>query len=408
MLYGLRMRRLLLLGFVLAATACGGKTFPSLCANQVPPPAACQTACDPSPGAIDGCPSGFHCSGDGKCDTFCTLTGGQCGNDYSCTGDGNCEPNGSGNGGSGTPDACPSVHFQAMKTTPSIELLIDKSGSMDQNFTGGEPKDGAVGPYKFPTEQAALVNTDSAKPPLGIVTQLQASVYFGAAMFPSNTCPGIFSTPRALNNLTNISNLIGDVMHAPSGSTPTSQAIDAVVKDFMMNPPPKGSPPVILLSTDGLPNACGASGTTMADQTATINSAKAAFAQGIRLFLLVVGNQIDATFQKNLANAGQGVVAGQPDAKSYTASDPGSLATALSDIVGGVLSCDLQLSGQVDATAGQNGTVTLNNMTLNYGTDWTLDPNGLVIHLLGNACNTLKMSSNPTVDAVFACGAVIF
>ena len=55
-----------------------------------------------------------------------------------------------------------------------------------------------------------------------------------------------------------------------------------------------------------------------------------------------------------------------------------------------------------------NGTVTLNGMTLTYGTDWTVDPNGMVIHLLGNACNTLKASSNPNVDASFPCGSVIF
>lgn len=47
-------------------------------------------------------------------------------------------------------------------------------------------------------------------------------------------------------------------------------------------------------------------------------------------------------------------------------------------------------------------------MSLTYGTDWLLDMDGVTIHLLGNACNTLKSSPNPTVDATFACGAVIF
>jgi hypothetical protein len=398
------MTRVLLLGLALVAAACGGKTFPSLCATQFPPPPECATACDASPSAANSCPGGFHCSGDGKCDTVCTAAGGQCGNDYSCTSDGRCVPNGNGNGGSDMPDACPSVHFQAMKTTPSIELLIDKSQSMRENFNGQDPNNmsGVSGPFKFPTEQDALVGTQ------GSVTQLQGTAYFGAAMYPSNACPGVFSAPRALNNLKAISDLIA--AHPPGGNTPTAQAIDAVVADFTANPPPKGSPPVIVLSTDGLPNECndnGADAQTRA-KAATIASAKAAFAKGIRLFLLVVGNQFDAQFKKELANAGQGVVAGQPDALAYTATDPQSLADAFQAIIGGVLSCDLQLSGQVDPTTGQNGTVTLNNMTLNYGTDWTLDPNGLVIHLLGSACNTLKNSQNPQVDATFACGAIIF
>lgn len=400
------MTRVLLLGFALVAAACSSKTFPSLCANQVPAPAACATACDPSPTAANSCPGGFHCSGDGRCDTVCTATGGQCGNDYSCTSDGRCVSNGNGNGnGSGDmPDACPSAHFQAMKTTPSIELLIDKSQSMRENFNGQDPvtTSGVTGPFKFPEEQKALVGTT------GIVAQLQGSVFFGAAMYPSNSCPGVFSTPRKQNNLTDIATLINDPAHAPSGNTPTSQAIDAVVADFVKNPPPAGSPPVILLSTDGLPNTCNDPRATTQGKADTIAAAKNAFSKGIRLFLLVVGNQIDAQFKKDLANAGQGVVAGQPDAVAYTATDPVSLAAAFQSIIGGVLSCDLQLTGQVDPTAGQNGTVTLNNMTLNYGTDWTLDPNGLVIHLLGNACNTLKNSPNPQVDATFACGAIIF
>lgn len=396
------MTRVLVLGFALAAVACGGNSFPSLCATQVPPPPGCSTPCDPSPSAANSCSTGLHCSADGKCDTVCTATGGQCGNDYSCTSDGRCVPNGNGSGGSDMADACPSAHFTAMKATPSIELLIDKSQSMRENFSGQDPvtTSGVSGPFKFPTEQDALVGTT------GVVTQLQGSVYFGAAMFPSNNCPGVFSTPRTLNNLTPISNLIA--AHGPSGNTPTSQAIDAVVADFMANPPPKGSPPVILLSTDGLPNTCTDSTLSAKARADTVASAKNAFSKGIRLFLLVVGNEIDAQFKQDLANAGQGVVAGQPNATAYTATDPKSLSDALQAIIGGVLSCDLQLSGQVDPTAGQNGTVTLNNMTLNYGTDWTLDPNGLVIHLLGNACTMLKSSQNPVVDATFACGAVIF
>jgi hypothetical protein len=93
------MNRALLasLGLALAAMACGGnKTFPSLCANQVPPPAACATRCDNAPGAANTCPAGYFCSADGKCDAQCTLTGGQCGDGYSCTGDGRCVM---GNGG---------------------------------------------------------------------------------------------------------------------------------------------------------------------------------------------------------------------------------------------------------------------------------------------------------------------
>jgi len=90
------MTRVLLLGFALLAVACGGHNpGSSVCDNQVPPPAACKTACDPSPTAANTCPLGYHCTPDGTCDALCTPTGNQCGNGYTCTSEGFCD-NGSG------------------------------------------------------------------------------------------------------------------------------------------------------------------------------------------------------------------------------------------------------------------------------------------------------------------------
>lgn len=387
------MTRVLLLGFVLVATACGGKTFESLCAGKVPAPAGCNTPCDP--GAATTCISGFHCSPDGKCDAVCTLTGGQCGDGYSCTSDGHCVQDGT----TGTePDMnCPAVHFTATKTIPSIQLLIDRSGSMLQDFNGGTGT-----PKKFPTEQDALVGVN------GVVTQLQASVYFGASMYPSNVCPGLYSSAggRKLNNQAAITDLLNTHPPTSTANTPTPAAIASVIDDFTANPAPMGSPPVIVLSTDGLPNDCDGQNSQQA-RTDTVAAAKNAFNKGIRLFLLVVGNEINNTFKRDLANAGQGVQAGQPDAKAYTATDPASLSAAFQDIIQGVLSCDLKLDGRVDPADAQTGIVTLNGTDLAFGTEWTLDKDGVTIHLLGKACDTLKMTQNPMVDAVFACGSVI-
>ena len=391
------MTRLLLLGFVLAATACGAKTFESLCAGKVPAPVGCNTPCDPAPGAPNNCISGFHCSPDGKCDAVCTLAGNQCGDGYSCTSDGHCVQDGT----TGTePDMnCPAVHFTATKTTPSIQLLIDRSGSMLHDFADNTTAD--VTMRKYTAEVNALVG------PQGVVTQLQGSVYFSASMFPGAACPGLFQSAngRQLNNKAAIDAVL--TAHPPDSmaNTPTPQSIDLAVADFMARPAPTGSPPVIVLATDGLPNDCdnNANGA----QALTVTAAKNAFSKGIRLFLLVVGTKIDNGFKRDLANAGQGVQAGQPDAKSYTATDPASLSAAFQDIIQGVLSCDLKLDGRVDPADAQTGIVTLNGTDLAFGTEWTLDKDGVTIHLLGRACDMLKMSQNPMVDAVFACGSVI-
>ena len=49
------------------------------------------TQCDPTPGAANTCPSGYHCAADGFCDALCTPGGNECGDGYTCTPDGRCK-----------------------------------------------------------------------------------------------------------------------------------------------------------------------------------------------------------------------------------------------------------------------------------------------------------------------------
>jgi hypothetical protein len=90
------MRHMRAAPLVLALLAACGSNNPgkSICDNQVPPPAACMTMCDPAPGAANTCPSGFHCAPDGYCDARCTPGGNECGSDYTCTPDGRCKGEG--------------------------------------------------------------------------------------------------------------------------------------------------------------------------------------------------------------------------------------------------------------------------------------------------------------------------
>lgn len=391
-----------------AASGCGKKQAGSLCTEQSPPPPGCDIACDPAPGAPTTCPDGWHCSADGKCDTFCTPTGGECGDGYVCTADGFCAPDGS---GSGDPPidaaACPEVNFTAMPITPSIQLLIDRSSSMTENFSNQSPP--ATGPYKYPTVQDALVGTN------GVVTRLENQAYFGATLFTAfrNACPALNSTVmRAKGNR----NAIRDVMamnpprlrsDPDPGYTPTPMAIDAAVADFMRNKPPVGSPPVIVLATDGQPNECT---TTSPREAESVAAAANAFAHGIKLYILAVSfDDVGARAHvQAMADAGQGVQPGQPHAKPYYATNPAQLAAAFQEIIGGVVSCDLALSGHVDPADGPNGHLMLNDMNLIYGTDWTIDPDGMTVHLLGGACQTLKSSANPVVKGTFPCGTIIY
>ncbi|MDQ3364328.1 MAG: VWA domain-containing protein [Myxococcota bacterium] len=372
-----------------AASGCGGpKVFGSLC-DDPGAPEACDQVCDPTPGAAASCPAGFYCSEDGECDAQCTPAGGQCETGYTCSADGRCLDDGTDPGPTGPDASCPAVSFTAKAVTPSINLLIDRSGSMNEQI-------GNVSRY-------SAVRTALIDPTAGVVTKLQSKAYFGASLYSTDApCPKLYSVPRALDNRNAIATLIAN--QSPGGNTPTGGSIDQVVADFAANPPPAGAPPIIVLATDGLPNNCD--GNAAAGQTKAIQAATASYAAGIRLFILAVGNGIADNHLQQMANAGAGVQAGQANAPFYVANSPQGLTSAFDQIIGGVLSCELMINGNVDQSQAMGGTVVLNGMTLTYGTDWTLSSSS-TITLLGAACDTLKGSMNPTVTASFPCGAVI-
>jgi hypothetical protein len=378
--------------FVLLLGACGGKSGgngQSVC-DQIPAPAECTTTCDPN--GQDTCPAGYHCATDGTCDAECTPGGTECGVGYHCTSDGRCEMDTVG------PDAsCPAVHFTPTKVTPSITLVLDRSGSMTTNFNG-------VSRY-----QAMIDGLFGAN---GAVTKTQGGVYFGEALYAGDQSPCLslngFTAARALNNATAMQTLT--TTHPPNnGGTPTAPAIDQVVADFAANPPPMGSPPVILLATDGDPNSCNSNTT---NRGPSITAAQNAYNAGIRLFIVGLAG-LNTQFLQDMANAGTGKATGQAAncagcSPFYVAGDPQSLSTAFTTIINGVLTCDLMITGgTVDPAQQCNGTVTLNGTALTCGTDWNVDQNGMTIHLLGQACDSLKNSVDPMVDASFPCGSVV-
>ena len=382
--------------FVLFA-ACGPPTSHTTVCATPSAPSGCGMTC--APGGANTCPAGLFCDPNGTCTAECTPGGGQCASGETCSADGHCVSGNSPDASQNTtPDAdCPAVHFTPMKTTPSVELLLDRSGSMKMTD---------IAPTRYGALHTALTGT------AGAVTSTQGSVYFGAALFSGaeTPCPPTanldgFSVPRALNNATAIDALI--TANPPNGSTPTAVWVTAVAADFAANPPPSGSPPIILLATDGQPNGCG---TNTNDNGASVTAAQAAYTGGVRLFIIGLAG-IAPQFLQDMANAGVGMPVGQPPvARAARRSTPRAIRRALhgfNAIIGGVISCDLTISGQVDPSTASQGTVTLNGVTLQYGTDWTVDPNGMVIHLMGAACNTLKTSSNPTVDASFPCGVIV-
>lgn len=402
------MKRLVALGFLLGVGLLGlsacDRSFSSLCAVQVPPPAGCDKACNPQPAAANECDPGYHCSADGKCDLQCTQIGNECGDDYLCSSEGYCDPVGQSPTDPDDNPNCPKVHVGGTKVTPTVQLILDKSGSMVENEY---PANSGV--TRWSAMVTSLVGAN------GIVRRLADKVVFGATTYESpnsGTCPVLAQRPRALNNFAAIQSLLST---APTnGNTPTGAAIDAVRMDFAANPPAMGSPPIIVLATDGLPDTCtdrnpeGDDRINAANE-ATVAAAQAAYRAGIRLFFLFVGDTSQTRgHPQRMANAGAGVDLATGGAMFYQAANPNELANAFEQIIGNVVSCEIRLDKRVDGDPSA-GIVTINNgQPLTYGTDWTLDADGMTIRLLGAACNSLQSATSPVVDASFPCGTIIF
>jgi hypothetical protein len=245
-------------------------------------------------------------------------------------------------------------------------------------------------------------------PTNGVVTNNAAAVIFGASLYTSDNsgaCPDISGVPRAANNLAAITALLEGA--DPISETPTGDSIDVIVAGFATNPPPTGSPPIIVLATDGEPDTCEQPN-PQNGQAEAIAAAQRAYAAGIRLYILGVSNDVGAPHLQDMANAGVGndpAVSGF-QAPYFTANSPAELSAQLQSIIGGVISCELDLDGAIDPTHVGSGTVVLGGETLTFGDDWEL-VDADTIRLTGAACDDLLADPSQGVTATFPCGVVV-
>lgn len=379
----------------LVLTACGGPSAPVGPCDQGDADPACSQPC------VDdaSCPTGFHCGTDGTCTAECSPDGAGCGPGQSCDSTGHCFDDTSGTDG----NECPSVTVSPMPRIPTVQLLIDQSGSMTQSF-GNTNRWNAV--------KQALISSS------GVITTLQDQVVFGASLYTyaqgsDPVCPRITKTPtRALDNGGAITTLLEGA--APASDTPTGESIQKVIQDFQQNPPAAGSVPVILLATDGEPDRCADPDAHDAvSRQLSVSAAQSAYTAGIRTIVLSVGNDVGDDHLQQVANAGAGADPATGTEPFYKANDPAELSAALASIITGILSCEFDLSGDVDTSRAAEGIVTLSNSggtcaaggTLSHGTDWELvDAN--TIRVLGGACDALK-AGTCTMQATFACGIIV-
>jgi len=376
------------------------------CAALINPPADCDKSC-----ADDSDCTASYCENNTTCVAHCTADEG-CGEDSSCNVSGRCIPNmgtgGTGNTGGGS--VCGQLELATDRVIPNIMMIVDRSGSMDWDFSGCDPTDPCefVAPSRWDAVVDALVGTNGLVPELDDIARFGLTLYWkesGSRPDDGSMCADtddvVFSlAPGATTNA--IAATFSS--NAPGGYTPTAEAIQSVTVSLSNSPPPEG-PTVYLLATDGQPNGCDER-TEPEDRNNSVTAVSAAFDGGVETFVL--GVNFNEPHLQDLADAGQGAAPG--GAKLWTADSVEELQTALTDIVERNIPCTVKLTdGQIDIAQACEGRVTLNGdeeLACNSTTRGWRALDGTTIELMGTACDDWRGGS-AELKAVFPCYVVV-
>ncbi len=293
---------------------------------------------------------------------------------------------------------CGDINAVVDGLTPTVQLLIDQSGSMGQSF-GNTDRWSAV--------------YDSIMDNMGVVSSLQSTIRFGLTLYsgaadPGDTCPALDTVAPALDNYTALDAVYGPA--SPKQETPTGESLEAVIDVLAASTEPGRK--IIVLGTDGEPDTCAdpESNTTQTAEAArqvALTAAERAFDSGIRVYIVSVGSDVGAAHLQDMANAGSGLpVGGTDNAQYFVANSPDELVTAFGTIVGGVAGCLFTINGEVDVAKAAQGLVSLDGTPLDFGTEWIM-LDGKTFEVLGQACETIKDGSLHHISAVFPCGVII-
>jgi hypothetical protein len=358
----------------------------------------------------------------------------------------------SGTGGT-DPGICQQLSVVPTPQVPTVELLVDTSSSMFETM---------------PTSWSVLY-TALMDPNKGAVKALQDKIRFGYASYKgfmgsSETdpaCATMTTVPPAENNYDAINAVYQQVgmsydptkPPSPKWETPTNYAIAYAANILSMYMPDPPGKKYILLVTDGNPNTCQKID-PQCGQDFAIKAAQDAFAQGIGLFILGIGDIVKnpnsgcptsarcgLDHLQDMANAGVGAPVqpaptcddptstncqykyagcnpnntllatytpgaanvGTPFAVDTTAADAQTqLSMALSSLLSDAISCTVDMDAQVTGDASLGVVQVGSTMeTYNDPNGWTLESNATSVTLNGTACTSFK--SGQDLHITFPC-----
>lgn len=309
----------------------------------------------------------------------------------------------SGTGGLVTGCADGVVH--ATRLRPTVILVLDGSCSMSTNYPQNDGMSATMCVDNPNSRWSALRNA-LLDPNTGVVAQLAGQVEFGLVVFGTQPrCP--LTADPILPALNNLGAIEGSLGNSPPGMfTPTGAAMDYVYRNLIEPSAPDSDQgkQIVVLATDGEPNSCDDAQT---NYEPSLQAAELAKSMRITTYVISLAGATGEFHDhlQQLANLGAGFDAqGGMQAQLYEPSTPEQLSSALGQLVGGAIGCDISLNGEIDIAKACMGKVTLNDQPVKCD-----DPNGWAvvdashIRLQGSSCELLKNDMSVSLKADFPC-----
>lgn len=324
---------------------------------------------------------------------------------------------GSGSGNGGVGGGC--QHFDVVfePQTPSVLVVVDRSGSM---FDGG---------YWEPLKTAVL----------NVIMNVQDKVQFGLLTFTGiagQQCPLITETDIALQNYGVIQAAYEAASTKPGAKleTPTGVTLNETAVPKLLDMAAPGGKYIVFV-TDGEPDRCddGAPECARDDVVGAVQSARA---KGITTFVFGLGTAAFAQHLQDVANAGAGEPVASPgDGAMYTCfggdwanakgtyspaggaakyftpdpTDAKALETELSAAIAGTKSCSFDLQGKIEVNLDKasEGKVLIDGAPVPYDPQngWSMESSTVLV-LAGAACEQLKTATQG-ISVDFPCDILV-